>query len=203
MKTKLVLLIVFAMFAQIANAQVFGIKGGLNIANMSFSSSGMSISPKSIIGLQVGPVAEFELQENLFLNTGLLYSLKGCKIKMDVYGTSYESTETLNYLEVPVYLAYKFVASETSKFFVQAGPYLGYALSGKEKMNGETTDITFGDGGAKRIDFGLGFGLGLEFGRFVPSINYQLGLANINDGTDTKLKNKVLQISVNYMFGKK
>lgn len=69
MKAKLVFLILFAMFTQIANAQVFGIKGGINIANMNFSASGMNISPKSIIGFHFGPVAEFELQEKLFFNT--------------------------------------------------------------------------------------------------------------------------------------
>ena len=117
-------------------------------------------------------------------------------------GESMESTTKLNYLEIPLNVAYKFSAGELSNFFVQAGPYLGYALSGKEKSDGESTDVEFGDAGMKRFDIGLGFGLGLALGPIVPSISYQLGLANLSGDSDTKVKNKVLQISVAYMFGK-
>ncbi|MBL7971290.1 MAG: PorT family protein [Prolixibacteraceae bacterium] len=202
MKSKLTFLLVFTLFAQFANAQVFGIKGGMNVASMTFSSSGMDFSPKSIIGLQIGPVAEFELQESLYFNTGLLYSLKGYKIKMDFMGENVDVTSKLNYLEVPLNFAYKFETSETSKFFVQAGPYLGYALSGKSKGDGESVDIEFGDGGMKRFDLGVGIGLGLEFGPLVPSVSYQLGLANLSDDSDVKVKNQVFQVSVAYMFGK-
>lgn len=202
MKSKLIFFVVFALVAQVAIAQSFGIKGGVNFANMSFSNSGLNISPKSIIGFHFGAVAEFELQESLSFNTGILYSLKGYKIKMDILGESMEATEKLNYLEIPLNFAYKFPLNETSKFFVQAGPYLGYALSGKAKSDGESTDIKFEKGGMKRLDFGIGFGPGVEFGPIVASVNYQLGLANVADDPDVTAKNKVLQISVAYMLGK-
>ena len=202
MKSKLIFLLFLGLLVQTVNAQRFGIKGGLNLASMSFSSSGLDISPKSILGIHVGPVVEIELQESLFFNSGLLYSLKGYKIKMDFMGESIESTSKVNYLEIPLNIAYKFSTGELTNFFVQAGPYLGYALSGKEKSDGETTDIEFGDGGMKRIDFGIGVGLGIGLGPVVPSISYQLGLANLSDDSDVTVKNKVLQFSVAYMFGK-
>jgi len=202
MKSKLIFFLVFAMFAQVANAQVFGIKGGVNFANMTFSTSGMDVSPKSILGIHVGPIAEFELKDNLSFNTGLLYSLKGFKVKMSFMGESAESTEKINYLEVPLNIAYKYSLDEKYIVFGQVGPYLGYALSGKDKSDGETTDIEFGDGGMKRFDLGLGIGAGVEFGPIVPSISYQFGLANLADDPDVTVKNKVFQISVAYMFGK-
>lgn len=202
MKSKLIFFVVFALVAQVAIAQSFGIKGGVNFANMSFSNSGLNISPKSIIGFHFGAVAEFELQESLSFNTGILYSLKGYKVKMDFDGESMEETLKVNYLEIPLNFAYKFALNETSKFFVQAGPYLGYALSGKGDSDGESTDIKFEKGGMKRLDFGIGFGPGVEFGPIVASVNYQLGLANVVDDPDVTAKNKVLQISVAYMLGK-
>jgi len=82
------------------------------------------------------------------------------------------------------------------------GPYLAYALSGKDKSDGETTDITFGDGGMRRFDMGLGIGAGVEFGPMVAGLNYQFGIANVADSSDGKAKNKVFQISVAYMFRK-
>jgi len=203
MRTKVCFVIAFTFFVQIVSAQTFGIKGGINFANVTFSGEEMDISPKSITSFHVGPVADFVLQESLHFNTGLLYSVKGFKMKMDFFETITEVTEKINYLEVPLNLAYKFTVSETSNFFVQAGPYLGYALNGKAKGGGETSDVEFGDGKMKRLDFGLGFGAGLEFGSIITSLNYQLGLANTADDQDVKLKNKVFQISFAYMFGAK
>lgn len=199
MRTKICFVIAFALFVQIVSAQTVGIKGGINFANMSFSNDGFGVSPKSIVGFHFGPVVDFQLQENLRLNTGLLYSLKG--FKMEVEGES--GTMKFNYLEIPINFAYKFPVSETSNFFIQAGPYFGYALSGKEEGGGESNDIEFGKDQWKRLDLGLGFGAGLEFGSIITSLNYQLGLANLADDPDVTVKNKVLQISLAYMFGAK
>lgn len=200
MKSKLIFLMLFGFLIQTSTAQTFGIKGGLNLASMSFSED-MENSVKSMLGLHVGPVAEFELQESLSFNTGLLYSVKGAKME---YGSE-SATTSLNYLEIPLNVAYKFSVGEMSDFFVQAGPYLGYALSGKTKYGDESEDIDFEENGIKRMDFGLGVGLGLKLGPIVPSISYQLGLSNLNDDSedDMTIKNKVLQFSVAYMFGKK
>lgn len=189
------------LLVKMVNAQTFGIKGGVNFANMTISAMGIGVTPKSLTGVHVGFVGDFELQNSLFFNTGLLYSLKG--FKMSASGETL--SESLNYLVVPLNLEYKFPLNEKSKFMIQAGPYLGYALSGKNKNNGESSNVRFGgEGGMKRFDYGLGFGAGVEFGALVTSLNYELGLAKIVDsGGDGSAKNKVLQISVAYLFGSK
>jgi len=198
MKTKLIYVIALVLLVQIANAQTFGIKGGLNFANLVYSGGGMTTSDKSITGIHIGPVLDFTLQGNLNFNTGLLYSIIGSKIEgTDGY------TATINTLEVPLNLAYKFPINDKSKFFIQAGPFLGYALNGKYKDSTGSTDITFGEqGGIKKFDFGLGFGGGVEFGSIALSLNYNLGLANLYDDSTEKIKTKVLQISLAYMFVK-
>ncbi len=196
MKTKIFYAIAFILVVQVVNAQTFGIKGGLNFANMSITSSGITVSPKSVTEFHVGPIADFQLKNDFSLNTGLLYSVKGFKFSMD----SETATETLNYLEIPINLAYKFPIKDNSKFFIQAGPYLAYAISGKDKVGSESMDVEFGTGGNKRFDSGLGFGAGIEFGSIVASLNYQLGLANVIDVEGSEAKNKVFQISLAYMF---
>lgn len=202
MRIKLIFFISLLMFAFVSRSQTFGLKGGVNIASMNFSASGLDISPKSILGIHIGPVAEFELQESLFFNTGILYSLKGYKLKMDFMGESMDEKIRINNLEIPFNFAYKFSPNETLNFFAQAGPYIGYALSGTAKTDGESEKIDFKEDGMKRFDFGLGIGLGMEFGPIVPSISYQFGLANLSDEDEVKVKNNVFQISVAYMFGK-
>ncbi len=197
--TSLLVFVFMMVLVTESHSQTFGIKGGLNIANLTYSGDGTTASVKSIMGIQVGPVADFKLQENLSFNTGLLFSIKGAKTE----GTD-GITETLDYLVVPLNLAYKFPINNDAKFFLQAGPYIGYALSGKDKYSDGTDDIKFGEkGGMKRGDFGIGFGAGLEFGAIVASLNYELGLSNMLDDATYKQKNKVIQISVAYMFGAK
>lgn len=205
MKTKLFYVIIFALFVQIANAQTFGVKGGVNFANVSFSGSGMDVSPKSITGFHIGAVADFQLKESLHFNTGLLYSGKGFKMDYSDGETSVSMTESFNYLDIPLNLAYLFPINDKYDVFIQAGPYLAYALSGKDKVGSETSNIDFKENGMKRFDYGLGIGGGVQFGAIVASLNYQLGLANLNDDStmDAKLKNKVFQVSLAYMFGGK
>jgi hypothetical protein len=206
--SKLFLLVIFALCIQAVNAQTFGIKGGVNFANLSVSSGGMTVSPKSITGFHIGPVADFHLKDMLYFNTGLLYSLKGAKVEGDEFSPNEQIK--INYLEIPLNLAYKFPLKEKSDFFIQAGPYVGYGLSGTDEYGEESIDLFSDEGGGKRFDYGLGFGGGVDFGKLVVSIDYQLGLANLIESTstefespDVKVKNKVFQISVAYMFGKK
>ena len=200
--TKLLIFVSIVTMSVNGYSQTFGIKGGLNLANMAVSTSGVGVTLQSITAFHVGLVGDVKLQDKLYFNTGLLFSLKGFKIKGSGLGGVSSGSLNLNYLEIPLNLAYKFPINEKSKFLVQAGPYLGYAMSGKEKSGGESSSVNFNDAGIKRMDYGLGFGAGVEFGQIVASINYQLGIANLNDdsNTDATLKNKVFQISLAYMF---
>ncbi|MGB0931889.1 MAG: outer membrane beta-barrel protein, partial [Chitinophagales bacterium] len=101
------------------------------------------------------------------------------------------------------------------KPFVSLGGYLGYGLSGKiklqETVGGETTteteSIEWGNDEnealLKPFDFGLMVGAGVELNSIVVNIFYQLGLANIATYTDddSKIKNRVLGVSLGYKLG--
>lgn len=210
MKNKLFYVIALVLLVQIANAQTFGIKGGLNIANVSEIEDGVTYSPKAIAGIHVGPVLDIPLQGSLNFNTGLLFSVIGYKntSSNNYQGTSYTTTTTFNDLEIPLNLAYKFPINDKSKFFIQAGPFLGYALSGKVKDSEGSVSIDFEAESIKRFNYGLGIGAGIELGSIVASANYQIGLANMYDDSNDnsngnyKVKSKVFQISLAYMFVK-
>ncbi|HEY4788374.1 MAG TPA: porin family protein [Bacteroidales bacterium] len=200
---KLSLIALVVLFAISASAQVqFGIKAGLNIANQKASSSGMSFSPKSLVGFHVGAIADFAVGEKFAIQPGLLFSQKGCKA--DVDGTTY--TDTYNYLDIPINAVYKIDAGGV-KVLLNAGPSISFALSAKEKGGGISENLLGSeDGQAKSLDFGFGIGGGLQFGSVVASLNYNFGLANIMhvpSGSDATLKNNVFSISLAYMFGGK
>ena len=197
---KLIYLIVFMLFVQVSNAQTsWGIKGGANFANMSITAAGMSVSQESNTQFHIGIVQDIDLKNNVYFNTGLLYSVKGFKFQ--------GATENINYLVVPLNLGYKFPLGQTkSKLLLQAGPYLAYAVSAKDNYDGQSVDVPFGPGGLRRFDAGLGIGAGVDFNPIVLSVNYELGLTNAFDNGNiaeyqgAKATNNVVQLSIAYMF---
>lgn len=207
-----------------ANAQtMFGGVAGLNISTISAKAGGQSYSPGMSIGFHVGPTASIGLSEHFALMPAILFSLKGAKIDEDqtdpLFGTTHvEASTTFNYLEVPVNVAYMFGAEGGGRFFVYAGPYLGYCFGGKTKE-----DITYPNGGpslsieqslevgndmtqdhVRPLDYGVNAGVGylLPMGLFFRA-QYGLGLANtVPEGnSDNYTKNRVIGVSVGFLFG--
>lgn len=205
MKKSLILTISILFFICNAYSQEFGIKAGVNIANVTVSGEGLDISPDSKIGGTFGPVMNIELNQSFDFNTGILYSLKG--FEMD-YGDN-GIKASIHYIDIPLNLQYGVNMTEKAKLLLQAGPYIGVGVSGtyKERLLGQETkeDLSFGSGDdddMKRMDFGIGLGIGTEINEFVLAVNYNHGLSNLipNTEDDEKLKNKAFQFSVTYMF---
>ena len=118
-------------------------------------------------------------------------------------------------MDIPVVLKVSVDAGSSVRIFGAAGPYIGVGLTGKwksveEYQGDEDTDeekVEWGntdDDHLKRLDYGLTFGAGVEIKAFLVGISYDLGLANISAYTDleTKVKNRVLRITVGFWFGK-
>ena len=114
-------------------------------------------------------------------------------------------TVNQSYLQLPIYGAYKIEVVPGTKIVFNAGPYLAYGIGGQTKVSGDiaifdeiatgdgNTDTYGTDGFLKRFDFGLGAGVGAEFGNIVATIRYELGLVNIGqDGLDYKNRNAAL-----------
>jgi hypothetical protein len=117
----------------------------------------------------------------------------------------YEATINLNYLQIPVNAQYKIDLGDM-KLLLQAGPYLGYAISGKTKSKSggikEEEKIKFGNKNdeMKAFDYGLGFGAGLQFGNIQTSLGYNLGFVNISNINKRNTRNNGLSLTVTYLF---
>ena len=212
MKTLMKLLIVIIAltttlesFAQIK----FGVKGGLNFAKVLDKTNNRTYSDdyKSKIGFNLGVTAEYSISQKFAIEPGLLFSTKGCKMENSVPGSI-----NLNYLEVPINAIFKIELSSARILFI-AGPYLGYALSGKIKASepilGDNEDskeqkVIIGTD-IKALDFGLNVGTGVEIKDITASLQYGYGLANLtlHPENEAKLKNRILGISLGYKFGGK
>ncbi|MDR1738794.1 MAG: PorT family protein [Candidatus Symbiothrix sp.] len=201
-----------ASFAQLPIK--FGATAGLNVSNATISSGSISISPDWKAGFQVGVIADLAITPQISILPELIFSQKGYKSSYSEDGGSYTESSTVNYLTLPVNVAYKFDLGTAGTIFPFAGPYVGYALSGSWKEEWKDGDqsgkdsekIKIGSGDdddIKALDFGVNVGVGYQFENYLFRLQYNIGLsniANVPSGYDASLKTKNLAVSVGYFF---
>lgn len=198
----LTILCVSATFAQVR----FGVTAGLNTSNY----SGDVENSKFKAGLQAGVVMDLAISQSFSIIPELLFSQRGSKYDANVLGVKFSASETLNYLQLPINAAYKFDVGYGSKVFVFAGPYLGYAISGKTKLSAsvggekgsESESIKFGSGTSETnpFDFGLNVGVGYQYQRIFFKLQYNQGLISLSNVDNYSEKNMNIGVSVGYFF---
>lgn len=214
--TKLmVIAIVFGLTTQ-AFAQEFGIRAGLNMSNMLVKDDDDTYSDdyNSKLGFHVGGTVEFPFSDMFALETGLFVNTKGFKYTEDDIESrsddEYKMTLNLYYIDIPINAKGIYDAGDV-KVFATAGPYIGVGLTGKWKYEmgdeEDSEDVEWGsdedEDDFTRLDFGVGFGAGVEYKAFLFGLGYNLGLANISPYKDDgfKINNRVFQVTVGYKFG--
>lgn len=201
MKRILFLLVLSILSMGISFAQIrLGATAGLNASSYN-ESGGESMSYGFKAGIQAGIIADFCITKKFSVMPELLFSQHGVKYK------SYEVYTTLNYLRLPLNLAYKYDIGDGSLLFVFAGPYVGYGLSGNtsSKVKGtkiEFPDINFGskEDDLKQVDYGINIGIGYEFEKVFFKIQYNHGLSDLHNLESIKRKNVNITISAGYYF---
>lgn len=192
-----------ALIAGTAKAQIsFGPELGVNLTNVKAKILGGSLNGTTKAGLKLGIIADVPLGSNLYLQPGLLFANKGAKFEDD-------SKISINYLEVPVNLLYKFTLKSGDHIFFGAGPYFAYAAGGKATSYGYTTKLAIGTSdidNVKPFDFGVGLNAGYQFdmGLFFRA-QYQLGLVNVDPTTNqynsaSSVKNNGFSITAGWLF---
>jgi hypothetical protein len=203
----LAIVLLLAIVSISAQAQVkFGPRVGLNLSSMTLKSSGISIDPTSIAGINAGVQAEIALG-SFAIQPAFLMSMKGSKYGISTVDASIKPI----YVEIPVNIVYKIGAGPLNVLLL-AGPYVGYGIGGKAKYSDGTDSyneaINFGSGDGddmKPLDGGINLGGGVEISHFQVQAQYSIGLANLSPSTegDAELKNRVFSVSLIYLFGGK
>jgi len=174
-----------------------GVKIGINLSNTSLEKKSIEDSDKKAkAGLIAGISMEYAMTDNFYLQSGLMFTIKGMKLEgtsmwIPSGETRWKQTVNMQYLQIPLMAAYKFNISSNTKLFVQAGPYFAYGIGGSSKLKNKYYDLgdkepdeekfsTFGNEGLKRFDFGLTGGIGVEFGDIIVGLSYEHGLIDIN-----------------------
>ncbi|MEP4092685.1 porin family protein [Reichenbachiella sp.] len=202
--------------------QRFGINTGLNLSKMKLAGPGVNESyTKTHAGIYLGVSGEFFLSNSISFETGLGFSNKGYNYEGPVRFTfvTYNGKFKTNllYLDIPMsFKAYFPMKTESSKFYLLFGPYMGIGVSGKHKLEvKDSRGVTLYDkipvewgssntsgGEYKRFDFGWTLGTGFEFGAVQLGINYAIGSSNIAVGSNDEAKNRTFAFVLVYKFNK-
>lgn len=212
---KKILLSLGAAFLLAAGAQAqvsYGIKAGLNLGKYSNVDEDEKDYVKMNPSFYVTGFADIPVAPSFSIQPGISLQGKGAKSKWSEDGDSETFSTNVMSIEIPVNAVYSIPAGPGS-VFLGAGPYVGYAVSGKykweEKYDGETEsddekiDFSGDDKTMKPFDAGINFLAGYKLANgFLINAGYGLGLTNLSpsDNSDFKFSNRVLSFGVGFQF---
>ena len=194
---KVLFVMTFLIGSLLSKAQhvEFGIKGGLNIANLQQSKADYNAK----LGIHGGFLAHIHLNKTWAIQPELVYSQEGAKYKSGTYN----GKENLDYLNVPVLVQYM----TKSGFRLETGPQIGFLINAKSEANSVSVDINK-DRNSTNFSWAFGAGYLTQMGLGFDA-RFNAGLGNINDVKNNnplynsdKVRNSVVQLGVFYQFGK-
>ena len=191
MKIKLITIALFFGVITTMNAQDNtipksngGIKGGYNLAAVSFDGDGET---EQRHGFHIGVYGESFISESFSIQPELMYSQQGYEIT----NSSGTFTQKLDYINLPLMLK----AYPSKNFFLEAGPQIGLAVSHKEEYDGLFSGSQEYD--PNNFDWGMNFGGGFKTDSGISlGVRYHLGLGDLYD--EGKAQNRVFQFSLGF-----
>jgi len=187
---------VLALFILISTTQLqsqsrFGIRGGLNVSNVSFENLP---NRSELFGYHVGIFADMPIINGfMYLQPELSFSTKG--VNYEALGN--EETLDMNYIEFLLPVAFRL-----GNIDIQVGPTAGYLVTSADYTVFE--DLTVIEDAYNKFDAGLTAGLTYNFRNVMIGIRYNQGLVDVStDRAEPFLgggKNATGQISLGYKF---
>lgn len=160
-----------------AQAQVqFGLKGGLNVTNMSLSKDVVESSNQC--GFFIGPTLKFTLPIiGLGVDASALYDQRSAKISESGTNTG-EQTIKQEQIAIPINLRYGVGLGSMASIYFFAGPQFGFNVGDKEKK------LDFGEWQLKSSNFSVNVGAGVMLVKHLQlSANYNIACGKTGDVT--------------------
>ncbi|MBQ6204883.1 MAG: outer membrane beta-barrel protein [Prevotella sp.] len=189
-----------------ADAQAkLGLKGGIDISEMSFSEDAFKKSNRT--GYYIGPTLKFPVF-GLGFDISALYSWRNAEVKgvlMDINDEAQEGKYKFSdkQILVPIHVRYGIDFGEGG-IFAFAGPQFGFNIGDKEKSLKDNV----AEWRSRDSNLSFDIGGGLTLGRLELTVNYNIplgraGEVRLKDATDkvlTKGTYKTWKISAAYYF---
>lgn len=203
-----------------ASAQITGVRGGINIANLLDKDNDYVYSDEysSRIGINLGLTLAIPISDNLHFETGAFYANKGFIYDFEeIYDYSlFEMNVKVKTQHIDIPLTLKSIYKlGKQQIYITYGLYAGIGVSGKMEISAkyrgdsesESVNILWGSDDQddfRGFDFGLIGGAGVNLSGFVLEARYELGLANIapNDDNGAVYRNRVITVMIGFPLSK-
>ena len=163
-----------------AQAQVkFGLKGGLNVTNMSLNSEVFDADNQT--GFFIGPTVKFTLPiVGLGIDASALYDQRDAKITVEDNGASVESKIKNQSINIPINLRYGVGLGSTASVYLFAGPQFGFNVGDKN----QSLFHDMGEWRLKSSTFSVNVGLGaMLLSHLQISANYNIACGKTGETT--------------------
>ena len=163
-----------------AQAQVkFGLKGGLNVTNMSLNSEVFDADNQT--GFFIGPTVKFTLPiVGLGIDASALYDQRDAKITVEDNGASVESKIKNQSINIPINLRYGVGLGSTASVYLFAGPQFGFNVGDKN----QSIFKDMGEWCLKSSTFSVNVGLGaMLLSHLQISANYNIACGKTGETT--------------------
>jgi hypothetical protein len=181
---KFLSLIVLLAVGAVAYSQTMGLKGGLNFASLGGDASGVETK----IGFHAGIFVIIKTSEKFGVHPELVFSRQGAQLSQNSkFKINYD------YVNLPVMLT----AYPAEKFFLQAGPQVGFLVGAHFTDGNDKVDVK---DQLNTVDFGIGLGAGYTTDSVIFGLRYNLGLSTTSKSSDGSFPNRVLQLSLGFRF---
>lgn len=201
----LIVLVAATYFAVPANAQLkFGIKGGLNITDMSLSNDVFETSNRT--GFFIGPTIKFTLPiVGLGIDASALYDQREGEVNVEADDNTLVSTRLKQKsINIPINLRYDIGLGSLAAVYLAAGPQFGFNV-------GDKNQSLYKDVAEWRLNtsnFSVNVGAGVMLlGHLQVGANYNIvcgktGEITVLDGAESVMRGRsnTWQISAAYYF---
>jgi hypothetical protein len=190
MKKALILFVVSTMFVGMSyisvnaqetneaatNAPTFGIKGGINISNLSTKEADQD---KMLTGFNLGVFAKMPITNDIAIQPELYYTTKGAQVNYNSTFVDGTAKFNLNYIEMPLLL----IVNLTDNFNIHFGPYVSYLIDGKVTNESTSSAFNFEDNikteDYNKFEAGIAAGAGVDIGAISLGARYTYGLTKV------------------------
>lgn len=201
----LIVLVAATYFAVPANAQLkFGIKGGLNITDMSLSNDVFETSNRT--GFFIGPTIKFTLPiVGLGIDASALYDQREGEVNVEADDNTLVSTRLKQKsINIPINLRYDIGLGSLAAVYLAAGPQFGFNVG--DKNQSLYKDVAEWSLNTSNFSVNVGAGVML-LGHLQVGANYNIvcgktGEITVLDGAESVLRGRsnTWQISAAYYF---
>ncbi len=186
----LTLILAIATVAPATAQMSYGVKAGVNYADVSFDGD---VASSGRVGLLAGGFATIPLFGWLAVQPEVIYTVKGTAVDV----ADIKSDLIVDYVEVPLLAR----ISIRRKIYVAVGPSMAFRVRARSRtaFGGSTEEIDLKED-VESFDLGVVGAAGIDLGRWVFDGRYTHGLSDIDASDDAKMRNRVLSVSAGIRF---